>query len=149
MEKPLKIRVSVRSICIHGGRMLFQADGQSCLNNKFPIFGTVGGELEPGDKMEERLRLEYKEEAGIDIKIIKYLFVIENFFVDNGQRLHSLEHYFLVKTSRDGFASRESHLSFHWLPVNEIEKYDVRPQVLKEVIMKGDLENVKHLCNGE
>ncbi len=141
MKSYKRIRVSVRSICIHNGKMLFQMDS----NDKFPFYATVGGELEPGEILEDRLKLEYMEEIGTEIDIVKYLFVIENFFVYKGQPIHSMEHYFLVKVSSHEFSSLEENLSFHWIPVAEISEYDIIPQVLKNLLVNGDIEKTKHL----
>ena len=140
MNKYSKIRVSVRAICIVEDKMLFQTD----LNDKVPVYATLGGELEAGEKMEERLKLEFMEEAGTEIEIVKYLFVIENFLIYNEKPVHSLEHYFLIKLPSEEFISRESHLSFHWLPVKEIPKFNIKPKALKDVILKGELEDVRH-----
>mgnify|MGYP002863536539 CR=1 FL=1 len=140
MNKYSKIRVSVRGICIIEDKMLFQTD----LNDKVPVYATLGGELEPGEKMEERLKLEFMEEAGTEIEILKYLFVIENFLIYNDQPIHSLEHYFLIKLPSEELTSRESHLSFHWLPVKEIRSLNIKPQILKDIILKGELEDARH-----
>lgn len=141
MNKYSKIRVSVRAICIVEDKMLFQTD----LNDKVPVYATLGGELEPGEKMEERLKLEFMEEAGAEIEIVKYLFVIENFLVYNGKQIHSLEHYFLIKLPSAELASQENHLSFHWLSVKEIGRLNIKPKILKDIFLKGELENVRHL----
>ncbi|MBS1492066.1 MAG: NUDIX domain-containing protein [Bacteroidetes bacterium] len=143
MSEYQKIRVSVRSICIVDNKILLQTD----LNDSVPTYATVGGELESGETMEERLKLEYKEETGMDIEIKKYLFVIENFFLYNDKPLHSLEHFFLVNIASTEFSSKEKHLSFHWIPVEEIEKYEIKPKVLKELILKGELDEHKHLIS--
>lgn len=141
MSSYKKIRISVRSICIHDGKMLFQMDS----NDKIPFYATVGGELEPGEILEDRLKLEYIEETGMEIEIVKYLFVIENFLVYNGQPIHSMEHYFLVNINSHEFSSLEENLSFHWLPMEGISEYDIKPQVLKNLLIKGDIKNTKHL----
>lgn len=143
MNEYSKIRVSVRAICIVEDKMLFQTD----LNDNVPVYATLGGELEPGEKMEARLKLEFMEEAGAEIEIVKYLFVIENFLIYNGKPVHSLEHYFLIKLPSAELASQEIHLSFHWLPVKEIGSLNIKPQILKDIISKGDLENVRHLTS--
>jgi ADP-ribose pyrophosphatase YjhB (NUDIX family) len=136
-----RIRISVRSICISDSKVLFQTD----LNDTVPVYATVGGELEPCEKMEDRLKLEYMEETGMNIEVIKYLFVIENFMTYNGKPIHSLEHFFLVNITSTEFTSKEKHLSFHWIPIDEIANYEIKPKVLKKVLLKGDFEKVRHL----
>lgn len=143
MNKYSKIRVSVRAVCIADEKMLFQTD----LKDSIPVYTTLGGELEPGEKMEERLKIEFMEEAGTEIVIIKYLFVIENFLMYYDKPVHSLEHYFLIKIPSVQLTSRESHLSFHWLPLKEIESLNIKPQILKDIILKGELLNARHLTS--
>ena len=133
----------MRAVCIADEKMLFQTD----LKDSIPVYATLGGELEPGEKMEERLKIEFMEEAGIKIEIVKYLFVVENFLIYNGKPVHSLEHYFLIKIPSVQLTSRESHLSFHWLPLKEIESLNIKPQILKDIILKGELLNARHLTS--
>lgn len=136
-----RIRVSVRSICVNNGKMLFQTDS----NDSALYYATVGGELEPGEFLEDRLRLEYMEETGMEIEIIRYLFVIENFLVYNGQKIHSLEHYFLVNIKSTEFSSLEENLSFHWLPIEKLSEFEIKPRVLKKLLIEGNIEGARHL----
>ncbi len=143
MSEYTRIRVNVRSICIQNDKMLFQRDNSEIK----PVYATIGGEVEPGDKLEDRLKLEYMEETGEEIEVIKYLFVIENFYSFRGKPTHSLEHYFLVKIASNKIIPHEPNLSFHWIPIEEIKDYDLKPIALKEIIMKGDFERTGHLIS--
>jgi ADP-ribose pyrophosphatase YjhB (NUDIX family) len=135
------IRVSVRSICMHDGALLVQrhADDPS----SFHAF--IGGGLETGELMEERIRAEYREETGRQVVRARYLFVVENRVRTAAGVLHSLEHYFAVDLDSPDVRSRESHLVQSWLPLADLAAYDVRPHVVRDAIIDGSWQTRKHL----
>jgi ADP-ribose pyrophosphatase YjhB (NUDIX family) len=136
------IRVSVRSICIHDGALLVQRpadDPSSC-------YAFIGGRLEPGELMEERIRQEYREEMGREIVRAEYLFVVENRFRTDAGIFHGLEHYFAVELDSHEVRSREHHLVQSWLPLAELPTADVRPRVVRDAIADGSWAARKHLA---
>jgi ADP-ribose pyrophosphatase YjhB (NUDIX family) len=135
------IRVSVRSICIHDGALLVQrhADDPSS------YYAFIGGGLETGERMEDRIRSEYREETGREVVHARYLFVVENRVRTPAGILHSLEHYFLVELDSHDVRSRESHLVQCWLPLDGLPACDVRPRVVRDAIIDGSWETRRHL----
>ncbi len=135
------LRVSVRSICMHDGALLVQrrADDPSS------VHAFVGGGLEAGELMENRIRQEYREEMGREVVRARYLFVVENRIRTAAGVAHSLEHYFAVELDSHEVRSRESHLVQCWLPVSRLSEYDVRPRVVRDAIIDGSWEMRKHL----
>jgi ADP-ribose pyrophosphatase YjhB (NUDIX family) len=135
------IRVSVRSICMHAGAVLVQrhADDPSS------YYAFIGGGLETGERMEDRIRAEYSEETGRQVVRAQYLFVVENRVRTAGGILHSLEHYFRVELDSYEVRSREPHLVQCWVPLGELPAHDVRPHVVRDAIVDGSWETRKHL----
>jgi ADP-ribose pyrophosphatase YjhB (NUDIX family) len=136
-----EMRVSVRSICMHDGALLVQRhadDPSSC-------HAFIGGGLEPGELMEDRIRMEYREETGREVVRARYLFVVENRVRTPAGVAHSLEHYFAVELDSHEVRSREPHLVQSWLPLSRLPEYDVRPRVVRDAIIDGSWETRKHL----
>ncbi|MGB3478148.1 MAG: NUDIX domain-containing protein [bacterium] len=136
-----EVRISVRSLCFHDGKLLVQRpndDPNAC-------YGTIGGKLELGESMEERICKEYAEETNARVISAKYLFVIENRFRYGGGLVHGIEHFFLVDLDTYEIESCVSYLAQHWLPVDRLIEYDLRPHILRDAIADGYWRQIKHL----
>ena len=136
-----RLRVSVRSICIHGGALLVQRHA----DDPASYHAFIGGGLETGERMEDRIRLEYREETGREVVRARYLFVVENRVRTGAGILHSLEHYFAVELDSYDVRSREAHLVQCWLPLDDLSAYDVRPRVVRDAILDGSWATRRHL----
>ena len=135
------VRPRVAGIIIRDAQLLVQRpadDPASC-------YAFIGGEYEVGDTFVSRLRAEIEEETNARLVHAEYLFVVENRFVVDGVLIHGVEHYLLAEIDRYRIQSHESHLSFHWLPIDYLAKYDLRPHVAREAIANGDYNRIKHL----
>lgn len=108
-------------------------------------YALVGGEYEVGDTFLSRLRAEIEEETTARLLDARYLFVIENRFMYGGALIHSVEHYLLAEIDRSEVESREPHLGFHWLPIDRLSDYDLRPHVVRDAITSGEYASVRHL----
>jgi ADP-ribose pyrophosphatase YjhB (NUDIX family) len=135
------IRVSVRSICLHDGAVLVQSHA----DDPASYYAFIGGGLETGELMEERIRSEYREETNRQVVGARYLFVVENRVRTDAGILHSLEHYFLVELDSYDVRSRESHLVQSWLPLSRLSTYDVRPHAVRDALVDGTWQTRKHL----
>ncbi len=136
------MRVSVRSIAIRDGRLFLQRptdEPESCL-------AFIGGALEHGELMEDRLMSEYSEEFGIVPVSVTYLFVVENRFEAGGGLIHGLEHYFEVELPGGEVVSREPDLTPVWVPLGDVASCDIRPHVVRDAIVDGTYRTVRRLA---
>lgn len=136
-----EVRVCVRSLCFHDRKLLVQRpndDPNAC-------YGTIGGKLELGESMEERICKEYAEETNARVISAKYLFVIENRFRYDRGLVHGIEHFFLVDLDTYEIESRVSYLAQHWLPVDRLIEYDLRPHILRDAIADGSRKHAQHM----
>jgi ADP-ribose pyrophosphatase YjhB (NUDIX family) len=108
-------------------------------------YAFIGGEYEVGDTLESRLRAEFEEETTASVVNARYLFVLENRFRYAGRLVHGLEHYFLAEIDRVDVRSRESHLEFHWLALQNLREFDLRPHVVRDAILSGSYLQARHL----
>lgn len=141
VAKKGEIRVSVRSICLHDGAVLVQSHAVDPAS----YYAFIGGGLETGEQMEERIRLEYREETGREVVRAEYLFVVENRVRTAAGILHSLEHYFAVELDSYDVRSREPHLSMSWLPLTQLSAYDLRPHAVRDALADGSWKTHKRL----
>jgi mutator protein MutT len=76
------------------------------------VWQFAGGRLEEGERWDEGLRREVREETGItDIEIVSVL-MVDNFEWQS-QRLYSA--YFLCRTSATGVQLSSEHVEYAWL----------------------------------
>ena len=109
----------------------------------------LGGHVELGEKTENALIRELLEETKKKIKIKKYLGVMENYFVNKYSiKIHEICFYYLIDfiedIKLDDFIvfeddNAKTKLEYHFIDIKDIDKCDVRPSILKEIV-KNDLE---------
>jgi len=135
------VRVRVAAVVVSNGNVLVQRptdEPTSC-------YAFIGGEYEVGDTFETRIRREFEEETTARVLDWRYLFVVENRFTAGGNTFQGLEHYLEVTLDRQKVESRETHLSQHWLPLAELQDYDIRPHIVRDALASGNIHNVSHL----
>ena len=135
------VSISVRAVVLGEGRAL----AQKPTDDPAACYAFIGGQYEVGDTFVSRLRREFQEETNAEVADCHYLFVVEDRFRWAGKLIHSLEHYFGVTLDREDIETRESHLAQHWLPVDSLKSYDLRPWIVRDVIAVGRLHCVRHL----
>jgi 8-oxo-dGTP diphosphatase len=86
-----KLRVRVCGVCIKADEILLIK--HKSLGNKNIFWAPPGGGIQFGESAEEALVREFKEETGLDIEVLQFLFVHEFLEVP----LHSVELFFEIK----------------------------------------------------
>ena len=120
-----------------------------------------GGYVELGETTKQAICREMEEELGYKLEIIKYLGIVENFFVNKfNQKMHEIGVYYLLKPMNDEKAIYNNYvliendkghnikLSFKWIAINELENYDIRPKFLIDVLKKEPIA-INHLIFNE
>ncbi len=84
-------------------------------------FEFPGGKVEAGEENHSALERELREEMDMQISISEgdYLMTVNHEYPDFAITMHA----YLCKVSKPDFVMKE-HISFQWLPVNEMEKLD-------------------------
>ena len=143
VSKRKMVRTSIRAIIMMDDYLLVQFPKDS----HDDIYAFIGGEYEYGDSFESRIKIEIEEETNAKVLSWKYLFVVENKFMWNGKLLHGLEHYLFVEIDRKDIESNEPHLMQKWIHLDNLSEYDVRPRIVKEMILSNKLFETKHIEN--
>lgn len=78
------------AVCIvkHEGKLLAGIGQDSVMNKTF--YRLLGGGIEFGEKAEEALKREFREELGTDLENVKFVTTLENIFTYEGERGHEI-----------------------------------------------------------
>jgi 8-oxo-dGTP pyrophosphatase MutT (NUDIX family) len=142
----------VAGVAIHNSSVLLQGEEQGT-NWVLP-----GGRAELLEPSQETLKREMREELGVEIRVERLLWVVENFFRADGISCHELGFYFQI-TLLDAPHLMESHLPFpgieeglplvfQWFPLEEIGNVPFYPLVLKRAL-QAIPTTTEHIVNIE
>ncbi len=128
----------VCAVIKHEGRLL------AMKNDLSPYFFLPGGRVELNESADSAIKRELKEELGIDAKIIRPLWFVQSFFIEDEcrEKFHELCVYFLVDVSDTDLINHESfegpvtrtHEVFRWLDIDTIKDRYLYPLFIKEKI---------------
>ncbi len=134
----------VGALIVRAGQLL------AVTNDAADYFYSVGGCVRAGETSEHAVIREVYEETGTPLAVERLAFVVENFFVAQGERYHEISLYYQMtvpdsfvpccrSNSPDGVAER-----LQWLPLAEMERIDFRPAALKLRLMRpiGCVEHI-------
>ena len=109
-----------------------------------------GGYVEIWETSEKAILRELKEELDLDFVISSFAGVIENFFVNSKkEKTHEIDFYYFVKLKNnndhekidydraENDNGRIIHHHFKWLDLNNLEKYNLLPSIIKEEIKQN------------
>ena len=104
-----------------------------------------GGRIELGETLEQCITREIDEEIGATVLDFEFLFLLENFFVFEGEAIHGIELFCEVRLKSDEVESQLAGCEFPWLEVAALSDADLRPTVVRDRIIDGTYRNVRHL----
>jgi mutator protein MutT len=92
---------------------------------KEPAKGTLdlpGGFVDMGETVEEGMRREIKEETGLDVGDIQYLFSSPNVYVYSGMGVHTLDMDYLVRVHGPvpAIKAADDAAEARWIPISEV-----------------------------
>lgn len=128
--KDLRLRVSVYGILIENGKVLTQ------WNPIIKRYNLPGGGVELGERLEQSLKREFKEETGLEIEVSKLLEVREDFFMFRDEYAQSILLFYLVEKKGGEFLQNgngEDSEKVEFLSIEEIEKEEI-DLMFKDVI---------------
>lgn len=131
----------VCAIIVDEGRILAMHDERS------PYYYLPGGRVKMGERAEDAVVREVREELGIEAKVLRPLWLSQSFFNEDVDRMdfHELCLYFLMDHSEtgllargDGFTRREGRRThaFQWLPFERLRDEYFYPLFLKTEIFR-------------
>ncbi len=116
------------------------SDGRYLIVRENDRWQAVGGRLEKGEKLEDGLRREAREETGItDLQIGKVIHVDEWFAKPEGELKHIVALFFLCTTTSATIVLSDEHQEYTWVTPNELEKYPTIEKEIKQAIILASL----------
>ena len=129
----------VCAVLLDGGRILAMHDKRS------PYFYLPGGRVRMGERAEDAVLREVREELGIEVRIVRPLWLSQSFFNEDVAHVdyHELCLYFLVDASATDLLTRGDRFrgpelrhvhDFEWLPFERVKDEYLYPLFLKTEI---------------
>jgi ADP-ribose pyrophosphatase YjhB (NUDIX family) len=118
-----------------------------------------GGRAELMEPSEKTIQREFREELGIDVKVERLLWIVENFFDFNHARHHELSLFYLVNLSdnkrllnkQDEYMGieKDETLVFRWFPLAELEDLPLYPTFLRTALrhLPSGIQHIVHYDN--
>ena len=145
-----KLNVRASGIIIHNNKILAHH------NVKGNHYALIGGRISIGEDSEIAIKREVLEELGKKVEITGYMATIENFFEMKGSKYHEI--LFVHKLEFENEEDKKilenlknvegkDYLVYEWIDLNELHRYDLRPNVIKKVLMENKFP--VHIINNE
>src|SRR5262249_7447430 len=117
------------------------------LASKEDFWFLPGGRAELGESASATLLREMQEELGVEMKIERLLYIVENFFIDPDDTWHELGLYFLMTAPKDSYLHQSldtithvdevgNHLRFDWLPIAHLEELLLYPICFQKALQE-------------
>ena len=119
-----------------------------------------GGHVHIGENTVDAIKREIMEETSITYESAKLVAIVENFYKSNfGKKVHELSFNYLLEntyippektkdyTCVENDDGNMIDLEFKWIPLSEIDKYDIRPKLLKKILKTKDFRFQHKISN--
>ena len=137
-----KIRPIAISIVKNNDKILVYERKDEITNNSF--YRLVGGCIEFGEKSNEALKREFREELSLEIEKLKLLSSFESIFTFNGIQMHEIvflyesrfkEKKIYDKKSIDGLEGERAFKAI-WMPISDFlsEKHIIYPEEVADYL---------------
>ena len=108
---------------------------------KEPAKGTLdlpGGFCDMGETVEEGMRREIKEETGLEVTDIRYLFSSPNVYMYSGMGVHTLDMDFLVPVhgTLPAVKADDDAAEARWIPVSEVNPADFGLTSIRNAVIR-------------
>jgi len=129
MREEKSFYVAIKGLIFCGSKFLIiQRSDKS--RGEFHYWEFPGGRMEFGEKPEDTLKREVKEETGLEVEMI-YPFSVWTFFRESHNQTVGIN-FVCVATSQDVKLSNE-HIDFKWIEKADIFAFDLHPTIADEI----------------
>ena len=104
-------------------------------------FYTIGGAIQVGERTEEAVIREVKEELGVKAQAGQLAFVVENRFEQDGVFYHNIEFHYLVDLLEDApltMQEDEQRQPCEWIDLDKLQNIQLVPAFLKTALPDWD-----------
>ena len=114
-----------------------------------------GGHVVIGETSEQTLLREIKEETGIEVTVNNLVVINEQFYSKQDSSHHALIFYYQVKPVRkietkNSIRMEQGEIGMiknelTWFTRDELKNIDLRPELIKNLIIKNELNSLRHI----
>ena len=159
MQNPdLTINIPGATFMCRAAALIIRDGKLLAVNNKvYPnLYYTVGGRVNLHETTQEAVVREVYEEIGVVLEVDKPVFINERFLRVDGITAHELVFYYTMKSKPDldianGVFTDQGELeTLHWLPLADLDNYNLVPPWLKTGLGRlDDINSVEHIISKE
>lgn len=126
------IEVIARAVILHEDKLLL-AHSRGARNTYLP-----GGHVEFGEGARAALARELDEELGVTAQVGSFLGAVEHRFAAGARDHHEVNLIFILTnpTAFLGVSSREEQLEVFWQPVDALEKVNLQPGPVSQLVRR-------------
>ena len=123
-EYPTRPFVGVGALILRDGKLLLSRRGAEPGRGKWSI---PGGLVELGEKVQDAMVRETREEVGLDVEPVELMDVFDSITLDSQGRVqyHFVVVNFLVRVVGGTVRTASDILEAAWVPIEAVEKYNL------------------------
>jgi 8-oxo-dGTP diphosphatase len=126
-----KLFVATKAFIEHEGKVLILRESSKYSDGTHAAeYDVPGGRMETGQKFDESLLREIKEETGLEVEIGKPFFVSEWRPTVRGEEWQIVGISFVCKANSAEVILSKDHDDYQWIEPNEYRKYNIIPNFI-------------------
>jgi 8-oxo-dGTP diphosphatase len=127
----VKLWVATKALVDHKGKVLIlRESGKYADGTNAARYDVVGGRIEPGQRFDESLLREIKEETGLTAEIGRPFYVGEWRPVVRGEQWQIVGTFFKCTVKTDKVTLSEDHDEYLWIDPKDYKKYNLIPNLI-------------------
>lgn len=150
----IKLKVRANGAIINDDKVLM------CQINNSGFWCLPGGHIHLGEDSKTATLREINEEVGVHFDDSKLFLMMESFFIGkNNKHFHEISFYYLMEgevpaekladySYDEDDDGKMVHLDFKWFRLDELDKFDIRPKPLLNLLKNRDF-SLKHIIANE
>lgn len=114
-------------------------------------YALIGGRVQLGESSDDTIKREILEELGKEIELTGYICTVENFFDHEGKTFHEIMFVHkaefvnekdkkiidTIQNIEEAEIAKGKYVQYEWINIKDIDKYEIRPEIIKNVLKKN------------
>jgi 8-oxo-dGTP diphosphatase len=126
-----KLFVATKAFIVHDGKILLLRESTHYQDGtQIGKFDVPGGRVQPGERFDEGLIREIREETGLTVRVGKPFFVGEWRPIVKGEPWQIVGIFFACEADTDAVALSEDHAEYVWAEPRAVGELEIIPNLL-------------------